>query len=106
MPAMNSNDLGRGAIGKRFGRLFRSFAALAGSGGVVVVALQCIWWFQDGFWSPKTLLDLWLWLGNSYSIRSSGETERVALWVLDFPLGAVLLVVAAGSFWIGKRLDA
>jgi hypothetical protein len=93
------------AIRRRSARLLKTFAAVAGASGVVVIALQCIWWFEDGFWRPKSLLDLWLWLGNSYSINASATSDRIGLELLGLPLAPVLLVVAIVLFWVGKRVD-
>jgi hypothetical protein len=78
---------------------------LLGSAGVVVIVLQCVWWFENRYWTPETLLSLWLWLGHSFSVRSLGESERVVLWLLDLPLGPALVAVATCAFWLGKRID-
>lgn len=92
-------------LGQRAGRLLKAFAALTGSGGVVVLALQTVAWFQDGAWTPRSLLDLWLWAGNSYSISAGGQGDRIALWVLDLPLGPTLLAVALGLLMASRAID-
>jgi hypothetical protein len=94
------------SIRKRLARPFKTFATLSGIAGIAVILLQCLWWFQNGFWSGETLLDFWLALGNSYSMRSLNGAERIGLWLLDLPLGPVLLGIAAVVFWLGKRIDA
>ena len=91
-------------LGPRLGRTLKSLAALSGAAGVVFIALQCLWWFQDGYWTPKTLFDLWLWLGNSYSISASSGSERILLWVLDLPLGASLIASALILLLAGRAL--
>ena len=91
---------------RRVGGLFKMLGALLGIGGIVVIGLQCLWLIQDGFWSPKTLLDLWLWLGNSYSIHAGVATDRVGLWLLDLSLGPVLLVAGLLLFAAGRKIDS
>jgi hypothetical protein len=92
-------------IGRKLRRLLRAFAALIGLAGVTLIALQCLWWFEDGYWTPKSPLDLWLWLGNSYSPMSSSGMGRVVLWALDLPLGAVLVAIALCVFWLSEQID-
>jgi hypothetical protein len=104
---MNPNRRARtDNIGKRLPRAFKAFAALSGIAGIAVILLQCVWWFQNGFWTSETVLDLWLGLGNAYSMRSLDGPERVGLWLLDLPLGPVLLAIAAVLFWLGDRIGA
>jgi hypothetical protein len=91
-------------IGQKLRRLPRAFAALVGLAGVTMIGLQCLWWFEDGYWTPKTPLDLWLWLGNSYTPISSSGMGRIVLWALDLPLGAVLVAIALGVFWLNERI--
>lgn len=93
------------SVGQRAGRLLKAFGALTGAGGVMVLALQAIAYFEEGFWTPGSLLDLWLWMGNSYSIRGGGQGDRIALWVLDLPLGPTLLAVALGLLVAGRAID-
>lgn len=69
-----------------------------------MIGLQCLWWFEDGYWTPKTPLDLWLWLGNSYAPISPSGMGRAALWALDLPLGAVLVAIALGLLWLSERI--
>jgi hypothetical protein len=95
----------RRGIGRRFGRLLKLTAGVSGSAGIVVIGLQCVWWFQDGVWFPKTLFDLWLWLGNSFSISTSSGSDRILLWVLDLPLGASLLALALCLLLLGRTID-
>jgi hypothetical protein len=92
-------------LGQRFARLLKSLAAVSGAAGVVFIALQCLWWFQNGYWTPKTLFDLWLWLGNSYSIHASSGSDRILLWVLDLPLGGALIASALILLLAGRALD-
>lgn len=92
------------SFGTRLGRLLKFFAALAGSGGVGVLALQLVGWFQAGAWTPRSLLDLWLWMGNSYSIGAGGEGDRLALWILGWPLGPTLLAVALGLLLVARAV--
>ena len=93
-------------VGKRLARLLKKLAIFLASIGIVVILLECLWWFQNGIWSDETLLDFWLALGNSYSVRSLNGAERIGLWLLDLPLGPVLLAIAAVTFWLGRRMDA
>jgi hypothetical protein len=93
------------SIRRRLGRLLKIFAAVAGVGGIVVIGLQAMWWFQNGFWSPKSLLDLWLWLGNSYTINASARADRIGLWLLGLPLGPTLLVAGLALFGISRGVD-
>jgi hypothetical protein len=86
--------------GKKLGRLLRALAALVGLAGCAVVAQQGLWWFQNGYWTPESFLNLWLWLGLSYSPRSMSGYE----WALNLPLGPVLLIIAIGIFWISRRV--
>jgi hypothetical protein len=98
---------GHTTLTKKFGRLLKAYGVLAGLAGVVVIALQCLWWYQSGYWIPKTPLDLWLWIGHSYTpMAQTGGIERVVAWLLDLPLGAALLVTALATFFLGKRIDA
>jgi len=95
---------GKDTIAKKLGRLLKAFAVLVGGAGVVIIGLQCMWWFQDGYWSPKSVLDLWFWLGNSYTPLRGAGLAHVVLWLLDLPVGASLLTAALIVFWLGDRL--
>jgi hypothetical protein len=94
----------RGSIDKRLGRLLKSFAVLTGSAGVLVLGLQLLGWFKHGFWTPRSLLDLWLWLGNSYSLNAASGTGRLGLRLLDLPLAPSLLAIALVLFAAGARI--
>jgi hypothetical protein len=94
------------SAGRKLGRLIKAFAALLGLGGAVVIGYQCVWWYQDGFWTPKSPLDLWLWFGFSYSPLPPGGFDQLLLLLLDLPLGAVLLAIGLGGYWLGERLDS
>ena len=96
---------GRDRIDKRIGRLLKSFAALAGAGGIVVIGLQLVGWFEDGVWTPRSILDLWLFLGNSYSLDAASGTGRWVLRLLDLPLAPSLIVVGLLLLAAGTRLD-
>lgn len=93
-------------IDKRIGRLFKSFAALTGSAGILVIGLQLVWWFEDGVWTPRSILDLWLFLGNSYSLNASNETGRIVLRLLDLPLAPSLIVIALFLLAASMRIDS
>lgn len=92
-------------INKRVVRLLRSVAMLFGAGGIVAIGMEAIGWFRDGVWTSQTLLDLWLWLGNSYSLRASSGTDRFVLQLLDLPLGVTLLVVALAILIVARRIE-
>ena len=94
----------RPSIGTRFGRLLKAAATFVGLAGITIIGLQCLWWFQDGYWSPKSVLDLWFWLGNTYTPMRGAGIARVVLFVLDLPVGATLLTVALFVFWAADRL--
>jgi hypothetical protein len=89
----------------RVGRLLRSLGLLLGAGGIVVVGMQAIWWFQDGFWTTETPLNLWLSLGNAYSIRAASGADRIALQLLDLPLGPILLALALALLMAARSFD-
>jgi hypothetical protein len=91
-------------VAERVARLLRSFALLLGASGVVVLGMQAIAWFRDGVWTRWDLLDLWLWLGNSYSISTSNGTDRVALLTLGLPLGPTLLGAALALLIVGRQI--
>jgi hypothetical protein len=91
---------------RRVGGLGKMLGALTGIGGIVVIGLQCLWLIQDGYWSPKTPLDLWLWLGNSYSTHAGAATDRIGLWLLGLPLGPVLVVAGLLLFAAGRKIDS
>ena len=94
---------GKAAIVTKLGRLLKAAATFVGLVGVIIIGFQSFWWFRDGYWSPKSVLDLWFWLGNSYT-PPRGDNARIALWLLDLPVGASLLTVALLGFWLGERL--
>lgn len=91
--------------GQKFGRLIKAIGVLAGLAGAVLLGLQCLWWFEDGYWSPKTPLDLWLWLGLSYTPVAWHGLEHVLLWLLGLPLAGVLLALAYLVFTLGRRIE-
>jgi hypothetical protein len=84
----------REGLGQRLGRLLRAFAFLLGASGIVVLAIQAIGWFRNGVWMDWTLLELWLSLGNSFSIHGASAADRIWLQLLDLPAGPTLLAVA------------
>ena len=94
----------RAPITERVARLLRSFALLLGASGVVVLGMQAIAWFRDGVWTSWDLLDLWLWLGNSYSISTASGTDRVALLTLGLPLGPTLLGATLALLIVGQLI--
>jgi hypothetical protein len=87
------------------GRLLRSLALFLGASGVVVLAMQALGWFREGVWTSPTLLDLWLWLGNSYSLGTSDSVHRIVLRLLDLPLGLTLLLAALALLVGARRLE-
>jgi hypothetical protein len=91
-------------MAERVARLLRSFAVLLGASGVVVLGMQAIAWFHDGVWTSWELLDLWLWLGNSYSISTTDGTNHAALLALGLPLGPTLLGAALALLIVGRRI--
>jgi hypothetical protein len=50
------------------------------------------------------LLDLWLWLGNSYSISTANGTHRAASLILGLPLGPTLLGAALALLIVGREM--
>jgi hypothetical protein len=95
----------RAPIAVRVARLLRSFALLLGAGGVVVLGMQTIDWFRDGIWPSWVLLDLWLWLGHSYSISAASRADHITLLILDLPLGPMLLAAALVLLIVGRAIE-
>ena len=91
-------------VGKRFARMLRSIGLLLGSGGIVALGWEAINWFRDGIWINSTLLELWLSLGNSYSLRAASGTDRFLLQLLDLPVAATLLVLALALLIAARRI--
>lgn len=96
----------RDRLDKRIGRLLKSFAALTGAAGILVLGLQLLGWFEDGLWTSRSILDLWLFLGNSYSLNAASGTGRFVLRLLDLPLAPSLIVVGLLLLAVGTRLDS
>lgn len=94
----------RDPVTKRVGRLLRAFGLLLASSGIAILAMQLIGWFRDGVWPTPTLFDLWLWLGNTYSIGAASGAARIVLWLLDLPLGPTLLGAAFVLLMVAQRL--
>lgn len=91
-------------IARRLGRLLRSLALLLAAGGIVTLGMEAIGWFRVGIWSTTSLLDLWLALGNSYSLRAASGTDRWLLQLLDLPLGVTLLALALLLLVVARSL--
>ena len=91
-------------IAKRLARLLRSLGLLLGAGGIVTLGMEAIDWYRNGVWTTTSLLDLWLALGNSLSLRAANGNDRIVLWLLDLPLGATLLVLALAILILARRL--
>lgn len=94
----------RATIAERLARLLRAFALLLGASGIVVLGMQALAWFRDGVWTRWDLLDLWLWLGNSYSINTANGTDRIALLTLGLPLGPTLLGAALALLIVARQI--
>lgn len=95
----------RGSIAKRLARLLRPVGLLFAAGGIVVLGMQGITWFRAGVWTNPSLFDLWLWLGNSYSIGAMNSANRIALLILDLPLAPTVLAAALVLLFIAKQLE-
>jgi hypothetical protein len=50
------------------------------------------------------VLDLWLWLGKSYSVSTANGTLRVASLTLGLPLGPTLLGAALALLIVGREM--
>jgi hypothetical protein len=93
------------SIGQRLARLLRALALLLAAGGIVAVGTEAIAWFRNGIWLASTPLDLWLALGNSYSLRAASSADRLLLQLLDLPLDATLLVLALVLLVAARRME-
>jgi hypothetical protein len=103
MPALKPRK--RATIAERIARLLRAFALLLGAGGVVVLGMQAIAWFRDGVWARWGLLDLWLWLGNSYSISATSSANHITLLILGLPLGLTLVGAGLVLLIVARQIE-
>ena len=95
----------REGLGRRLGRLLRSFAFLLGASGIVVLALLAMGWFRNGVLLEWTLLEIWLALGNSFSIPGASAADRIWLQLLNLPAGPMLLAVGLALLIAARRLS-
>ena len=68
----------------------------------VVWVFQMAVWLKDGYWKSLPLAVITGYMSGSSWVG----WESIVNWVADLNLGAVLILVARGLYWVGKPKSA
>lgn len=83
-------------IAEGFG-LIGGFIAMSSIG---VIGYQCLLWLIDGYWTPVRLRLAWHWFGGADPDFQWGGVQKIAWWILGWPLSITLAVIGIIIFLI------
>jgi hypothetical protein len=69
--------------------------------GLLILLVQGILWYQQGYWTPFDLQSIVRWLGLHIPWIGWPTVQAVVDWVLAFPLTALPIAIGFSLAWSG-----